>query len=177
MRTRLIGLGVVAVSAAVAIAAIAPGAHGASSATPRCRTGDLAVWLGDGPGGESAGHVVYPLEFSNISGHTCYLFGYPGVSAYRRGHRVGLPADRSGATPQTVTLAPRQTGHTLVQFTDVGVIDPSVCQPTTAHTLRVYPPGARRSTDIVWQFGACRSTSVSFMDVQPVQPRVGIPGF
>jgi hypothetical protein len=177
MRTRLIGLGLVAVSAAAAIATVAPGAHGASSATPRCRTGDLAVWLGDGPGGGSAGSFTYPLEFSNISGHTCSLFGYPGISAYRAGHRVGRAADRSGATPQTVTLAPRQTGHTLVRFTDVGVINPSVCKPTTADTLRIYPPGARRSTVVGWQFGACRSTSVSFLAVQPLQPRVGIPGF
>jgi hypothetical protein len=177
MRTRLICLGLVAVAAAAAVATLAPGARGASgTTTPRCTVRDLAVWLGDGPGGASAGHVVYPIEFSNISDHTCHLLGFPGVSAARR-HQIGLPADRSGGPPQLVTLAPRQTGHTLVQFTDVGVIDPSVCKPTTAEVIRVYPPGARNYAEIDWQFGACRSKSITFMDVQPVQPRVGIPGF
>jgi hypothetical protein len=176
MRTRLISLGVVAVAAAIALAALTPRAHGASGATPRCTVRDLAVWLGDGPGGGSAGHFEYPVEFSNISGHTCHLLGYPGVSAARL-HQIGSPADRSGATPQLVTLAPRQTGHTFVQFTDTGVIDPSVCKPTTAEVLRVYPPGARNYAPISWRFGACRSTAVTFMDVQPVQGRVGIPGF
>jgi Protein of unknown function (DUF4232) len=92
-------------------------------------------------------------------------------------HQIGRPADRSGGTPQMVTLAPRQTGHTLVQFTDIGVIDPAVCKPATAEVLRVYPPGARHYAEISWQFGACRSKAVTFMDVQPVQARVGIPGF
>jgi hypothetical protein len=41
----------------------------------------------------------------------------------------------------------------------------------------VYPPGARNYAPIYWTFGACRSTAVTFMDVQPVQARVGIPGF
>lgn len=176
MRIRLICLGVLAVAATAALAtALAPGAHGASGASPRCTVRDLAVWLGDGPGGGSAGHLTYPIEFSNISGHTCHLLGFPGVSAARV-HQIGAPADRSGGPPQLVTLAPLQTAHTLVQFTDVGVFDPSVCDPVTAEVLRVYPPGARNYAEIQWQFGACRSTSVTFMDVQPVQPRVGIPG-
>ena len=176
MRTRLISLGVVAVAAAIGLAAVTPRAHGASGATPRCTVRDLAVWLGDGPGGASAGHDEYPVEFSNISGHTCHLLGYPGVSAARL-HQIGSPADRSGATPQMVTLAPRQTGHTFVQFTDTGVIDPSVCQARDRGGVAGVSAGARNYALIYWEFGACRSTAVTFMDVQPVQARVGIPGF
>lgn len=175
MRTRIILATILAASAAVAVAAVAP-AHGASGGTPRCTHADLAVWVGVGGGEAAAGHLYYPLEFSNISGHTCHLLGYPGVSAYNR-HQVGRAAGRTGATPPTVTLAPRQSGHTTLALTNVGVFDPAVCKPTTAAELHVYPPGARDFIEVPFEVGACRSRAVTYMEVDPVQPRVGIPGF
>src|SRR6476646_1031817 len=75
----------------------------ASASTPRCTSSALAVWLGLGEGGGSAGGVVYPLELTNISGTSCHLRGFPGVSAWA-GHQLGSTAGRDHAVPpHTVT--------------------------------------------------------------------------
>src|ERR1043165_7993852 len=58
----------------------------AGASTPRCSSSALAVWLGLGEGGGTAGGVVYPLELTNISGTSCHLRGFPGVSAWA-GHQ------------------------------------------------------------------------------------------
>jgi hypothetical protein len=86
---------VVAVTAAaLAALAISTAAHAATSSpgvsrTPaasilRCTTSDLGVWLALDQGNGAAGTTYYPLEFTNLSHPTCYLFGYPGVSALNR---------------------------------------------------------------------------------------------
>lgn len=60
-----------------------------------CAAAQIRVWLGDGPGGGTAGAVYYPLEFSNVGHSRCTLYGYPGVSAYgSAGRRIGTPAAR-----------------------------------------------------------------------------------
>src|SRR6185312_1444025 len=83
----------------------------AASAT-RCTTSSLEVWLGLGGGGGQAGSTVYPIEFTNLSAHTCSLYAFPGVSAELAGHQVGSAAQRDHAAPaQTVTLGPRGTAH------------------------------------------------------------------
>jgi Domain of unknown function (DUF4232) len=45
-----------------------------------CATSGLEVWLALGAGGGAAGSIYYPVEFTNVTGHTCHLFGFPGVS-------------------------------------------------------------------------------------------------
>jgi len=52
----------------------------------------LEVWLGLGVGGGATGSIYYPGEFTNVTGHTCHLFGFPGVSAIYNGHQAGSPA-------------------------------------------------------------------------------------
>jgi len=149
---------------------------GAAGTTPRCTTRGLEVWLGVGGGGAAAGSTFYPMEFSNVSSHTCQLFGFPGVSAEKAGHQVGRPAGRDNSTPHTVTLHPGTTAHVVLQITDVGVFTPSACKPVTADTLRVFPPGATRAARIPFRFRACSASGPVFLHVTPVQPKVGIPG-
>src|SRR5271156_6250382 len=52
-----------------------------AASVPRCSASDLGVWLAVDQGNGTAGTSYYPLEFTNLSHHTCYLYGYPGVSA------------------------------------------------------------------------------------------------
>ena len=73
---------------------------GAAAATPRCTTAALEVWLGVGGGGGQAGSVSYPMELTNVSGHTCHLFGFPGVSAEAAGHQLGSAARRDHSAPE-----------------------------------------------------------------------------
>jgi Domain of unknown function (DUF4232) len=178
---RAIAGAALATAAALVIAsAVTGGPAQASAATPRCPTAGLQVWLGVGVGGAAAGSVSYPMEFTNISGYTCHLYGFPGVSALHNGVQAGSPAHRasSGFGPEaTVTLAPGATAHTALQITDVGNFPPSTCGPVTANELRVYPPGAFRSTIIPFTFRACSIKGPIYLFVQYVQPRVGVPGY
>ena len=147
-----------------------------SSATPKCATSGLAVWLGVGAGGAAAGSTYYPLEFTNVSSSSCHLFGYPGVSA-SSGHQVGKAASRNpSSSAQTVVLAPGATAHALLQVTDVSNFPPASCKPVTAGGLQVYPPGQFSAAFIPFPLKACSGTSETFLSVSPVQPGVGIPG-
>jgi hypothetical protein len=151
------------------------GAQTVSATTPRCHTRGLAVWLGVGTGGAQAGSSAYPVEFTNISGNRCQLYGYPGVSAQVGGQQAGSPARRDRAVaPRTVTLAAGATAHTVLQIIDVSALPG--CKPVTADGLRVYPPGAVTAAEIPFRFRACSAAGPVFLSVQTVQPRVGVPG-
>ena len=69
-------------AAAVAASALAAAAaaQGSVAGPPRCGTPGLVVWL-ETDGNGAAGSVYYLLELTNLSGHTCKVYGYPGVSA------------------------------------------------------------------------------------------------
>lgn len=152
-------------------------AAGAAGTAPRCTAAGLEVWLGVGAGGAQAGSTSYPMELTNVSGRTCRLFGFPGVSALAAGHEAGSAAGRDHSAPEgTVTLRPDTNAHAVLRITDVGVFTPSACKPVTADGLRVFSPGAFRAATIPFRFRACSAKGPRFMSVSPVQPRVGIPG-
>jgi hypothetical protein len=145
--------------------------------TPRCTTSALAVWLGLGEGNAAAGSTYYPIELTNISGRSCHVFGFPGVSAWNQ-HQVGAAAQRNrSTTPRTLVLAPGDTAHTLLQITDVANFPSSRCGQVTALGLKVIPPDERTAQGIPFSFPACTRTGVTFLSVQPLQPGVGIPGY
>lgn len=117
------------------------------------------------------------MEFTNVSGHACREYGYPGVSAWD-GHQDGSPAQRSQAgSEQTVTLAPGATAHTVLQITDVGNVPQRRCQPVTAAALKVYPPDEFTSTQIPFSFRACGRVGPTFLSITPIQPGIGVPGY
>jgi Protein of unknown function (DUF4232) len=165
------------VTGALMTASATAGAQTAAAATPRCTTAGLEVWLGVGGGGGQAGSIAYPLEFTNVSGHACHVFGFPGVSAEVAGHQAGSAARRTHSVPErTVTLRAGATAHTVLQIADVSAFPASTCRPVTADGLTVYPPGAVNSAQIPFRFRACSAKGPRFLSVGPVQPRVGVPG-
>ena len=107
-----------------------------------CSTAALRTSVGSANG--AAGSIYYPLDFTNISGVTCGMYGFPGVSfvAGPKGGQIGGAAIRDPAFgPSLVTLAPGQVAHASVQVVVAQNYPTSVCKPVTAHWLRVYPPG------------------------------------
>jgi len=120
----------------------APAPTGAQPAPlAQCATGALRISLG--PAGGAAGSIYYPLEFTNISGAPCTLYGYPGVSFVSGpgGAELGGAAVRNPAQgPALVTLAPGAVAHASVQVAVAQNYPTSLCKPVTAHWLRVYPP-------------------------------------
>jgi hypothetical protein len=178
---------VVAVAAAaVAGLAISTAAYAATSSgtaatsaasVPRCTASDLGVWLAVGQGNGTAGTTYYPLEFTNLSHHTCYLYGYPGVSALgRNGNQLGSPADWGSLRgARVVNVAPGATAHTLLGYHDVVVsTEPGCHQVNSAVELRVYPPGQRSATFAAFSFEVCSHRGPIFMSIQePIVPGVG----
>jgi Domain of unknown function (DUF4232) len=150
-----------------------PAASASSSGTPTgaapsspaagtaCATSALQIKLGASDG--YAGGVYQTIVFTNTSGRTCTLFGYPGVSLvtgppYKQ---LGVPAKRSTTTPaKVVTLAPGAAAHAVLQIVDALNFPSPSCQPAKAAALKVYPPN---------QFTAVYLPDTSYGCGNPVQ--------
>lgn len=194
----------VAVAAFVATAALAvvltrPQQVALTETTSACRAAALRAWLGIAAGSadltstgtadtgvvprvSSAGtartDVYYTIEFTNVSGHACSLYGYPGVSAYDAGHLIGSPAALdTSIRPSTVMLAPGETAHAVLHFIFAAMFRDASCDEVTAPALSIYPPDAGRAMLIPVPMLACSRKGADYLSVQPVQPRAGIPGF
>ncbi|HTU98229.1 MAG TPA: DUF4232 domain-containing protein [Solirubrobacteraceae bacterium] len=162
-----------AVAAAIAALLLAGGPAGAATpataaAAPACQTQGLVVWINT-QGNGTAGTIFYTLNFTNLSGHSCVLRGFPGVSAVNlRGGSIGRAATRdSGQTVRTITLTNGHTAHAVLGLVDIGAL-PS-CPPTTAAGLRVFPPNQKASKVVPFPFPACgRSGGPAFLRIRPV---------
>jgi hypothetical protein len=165
---RLLCTGALACAAALvpAVALASPGAGNTGrTATPACATSGLDVWL-DTQGNGTAGTTFYNLEFTNLSGGTCTLFGFPGVSATNlTGTQLGSAAFRSG-TPHTVTLANGTTAIAVLGITEASNF--SQCNLVTAAGLRVFPPGQTQSRRIPFPFPACSNTGPQYLEIMPI---------
>ena len=155
-----------ALAPAAALASSGPHAGAAAATTPSCATSGLDVWLntqGDG----TAGTTFYNLEFTNLSGSTCTLFGYPGASAVTlTGTQLGSAASQNG-TRHTVTLANGATAHTVLGIVDA--LNFPQCHPVTAAGLRVYPPNQTHSRVAPYPFTACSNSGPIYLTIGPVQ--------
>jgi hypothetical protein len=122
---------------------------GAPSVTPGglaivpCPTSGLKVT--EGTGGAAAGSTYLQIDFANISGRTCLLYGYPGVAlttGTTSASQVGAGATRSTADQATVvTLAAGATATARLQVVDVLNYPTATCDPVSGNYLQVYPPG------------------------------------
>lgn len=148
----------------------ATAATSASASSPKCASSGLVVWLNTQSNG-AAGTIYYTLEMTNLSGGTCTLSGYPGVSAVDlSGHQLGRSADRNPAhATKTVTLANGATATATLGITDTGVYSPSTCGIVTAAGLRVYPPNQTGSKVVPYPFPACSHSGPVYLHVQSVQ--------
>ena len=125
----------------------APATAPASSLSPAatgpspCATSGLNVTLG--PSSGYAGGVDQTIIFTNTSGATCTLYGYPGVSLVSAPPytQIGLAAQRSSTTPvKLITLASGATASAVLQIVDALNFGTATCSPTKAAFLRIYPP-------------------------------------
>jgi len=163
---------------AAVVPAVAASASPTAAATPRCGNSAVRAWLGV-PGDGAAGSTYYQLELSNISGHACTLYGYPGVSAIGPGGvQLGSAAGRSAGDPErVVTLAKGATAHVLLQVTDTGVYSKSACEPKSAVGLKVYPPNDTAAQTVPFTFSACSKKGPVYLHVRVTVAGTGIPGY
>ena len=168
------------IAATTAFAAASSGttlaADTAPAAVPACTAADLGAWIAVDQGNGAAGSIYYPLQFTNLSRHTCAMRGFPGVSAIdRNGHQLGSPAGWSTmVAAHTVVLAPGATAHTMLQYSDAEVTTAPGCNPVfTTFELRVYPPGQYSATHAAFGLEACSHAGPVYMRVEPILPGVG----
>lgn len=158
---------------------------------PRCVTSDLRITIGAG----SPAARSYPLDFTNVSGASCTLSGYPAVAAYRGNHvEVGNPAAPDTATPDTgaqaapaapggatalnaeapaqrVLLVPGATARTAVAVS--AGLPSGTCRPVVAAGLRVVPPGESVPRYLQHPLPACSAAGPRapvFLRVRVIQP-------
>ena len=176
----------IAVAAAVAAtglattsAAFAATSAPSAAATPRCAANagrpSLAVWVAVDQSQGAAGTIYYPLEFTNLSAHSCSLHGFAGVSAIdRAGRQLGSPAGWNSGTSNTVILAPGATAHAVLEYHDAVIGQSPGCHSvSTASELRVYPPDQRTAAHAFFDLQACSHAGPIYMDVGPIQPGAG----
>ena len=151
----------------------------AAGGAPRCATPRLRVSVGTGTGastgtstGASAPRVTrYRLDFTNVSGVTCTLSGYPEVAAYRGdGAQIGNEAGRdTSVAARHIVLAPGASAHAAITAS----VSRGPCRPVDAAGLRVVPPGQKAASYIRHTLRACSAAGPRapvFLRVRAVQP-------
>lgn len=129
-----------------------PASTGAAEAGAACGTSQLGVRQTEGQG--AAGTEYSGITFTNRSGSTCTLQGYPGVSlldAQRR--QMGQPATRVHASDPVVVLAPGQSATASFSVSPAACASSSL--PAKSAYLRVFPPGQRADVVVTAQVFAC----------------------
>jgi hypothetical protein len=141
---------------------------------PPCPTSALHVSTGQGNG--AAGSQIVPIVFTNTSGDTCSLYGFPGVSFVTEGSgggsQIGRAADRSSLVPsQLITLVPGADAHATLQVVQAANFPAGKCQLVNAHWLKIYPPNQTAPLFLHFSAQACAShaKAVGILNVQTVQ--------
>jgi hypothetical protein len=167
LRTCAVATSVVACSMALVALANA-GRHTTDAVAAACKTSGLVVWI-DTRGDAAAGSVYYTLKFTNQSGRSCTLNGYPGVSAVGlRGQRLGSAASRTPSRGRPVSLANDETASALLQISQAANFPESACHRVSAAGLRVYPPDQTASKVVPIPFPACSRRGPVFLHVKAV---------
>jgi hypothetical protein len=154
MRTSSVAIGAVAFAAAAfaAVPATASALVRDASGTPMCATSQLSVALGGVDG--AAGNFYTNMVFTNHSGSTCHLTGYPGLSMLdASGKQIGRPATRDPFDYAPVVLKPGATASDTIHTVD----QQGTCLPASKQ-LRVYPPGNTASVVFPGQVTDCYNT-------------------
>jgi len=136
---------------------------------PACPNGSLKVTQGLGQG--YAGGTYEVIDFTNTSGTTCTLYGYPGVSLVSGPPyaQIGLAAKRTTTTPvKLITLAPGDVANATLQIVDALNFPSATCSPAPATNLQVYPPGQTAAVYLPNQSEAC-AEPVQTTFIGPVQ--------
>jgi hypothetical protein len=138
-----------AISSTACAATYAPTTHvtNTASAVAACAGAtDLRLRVANGQASGTADVTYYTLVFTNTSGSTCSLSGYPYISMISRaGSQLGSPAGH-GLTliVPLVILAPGATAHTTLAYYGGRVSAGHGCGPVAkAYEVRVYVAGQK----------------------------------
>ena len=117
----------------------------------------------------AAGSSIFKMFFTNQSGHSCTLNGFPFLFAVGlRGLQIGRRAGTGGPAPTTVVIGNDKTATAMLTIVDVLNFPPATCHPVWAAGLKVFPPNQTRAKVVPFPFGACSANGPVYMFVRPV---------
>jgi hypothetical protein len=123
----------------------------ASGSAPACQASRLGYsWAGTkaAPSGGS-GQMQATVALTNKSGHTCSMYGFPGVDLVNSGEQWSLMRD--GTAPRRVTVAGGASAHFTITYLVSQNGDSAAFRPTT---VVITAPNQRTSYDLPWRLGA-----------------------
>jgi Protein of unknown function (DUF4232) len=152
-RTSLVAGIVTAILVVVAVPAAFAALHAAQAPPGNCVRDQLGV-RSNGTNG-AAGTIHGAWVFTNLSGSSCKLYGYPGMQLYGRAGRPIPTTVRRNLPPGSthVTLAPGGSATFFTSYSDVSS-GPHPC-PTSA-VVQITAPNAVASLFIPAHLGPCR---------------------
>jgi hypothetical protein len=152
--------------------ASAPAGPAGPSASGWCTARHVTVSLDPASAGVTAGSTFYPIDFTNTSGASCRLTGYPAAWLEgSAGHRIGAAAARDRAvTPHRIRLQPGATAHAWLQVAAAANLPPGQCHQVTAHWLTVrLPGGSGQQAEVPVALPTCSSARAGrILTVQPI---------
>jgi hypothetical protein len=172
---RTIAAAVAALGVGVGSAAWATSSASAAPASvSECTSANLAVWVSPDLSSGAAGTIRFALDFTNIGSHTCFLVGWPGVSAqniYRNqlgsaAVRVAYPARRF------VNVPPGGTANATFVYLSYAVDNSKACRDTNATYLNVYPPDQRTARLAYFDEPVCTVKGHTYMQIERIQPGI-----
>jgi hypothetical protein len=134
-----------------------------------CLTSALRAILGTAQG--TAGSAYQVIILANVSGKTCALYGYPGVSFVSGvgGSQIGKDAARDRTTaPKVVTLAPGQSGSFALRVVNAAALPTAGCDPVTAKWLKIFPPENTAALYVGYPARACASKTATILTTRAV---------
>jgi hypothetical protein len=153
----------------VSTVAPAPPAKPGSVGPAGCLTSALRATLGAAQG--TAGSAYQVIVLANISGKTCALYGYPGVSFVTGigGSQIGKDAARDRTTaPKVVTLASGQSGSFALRVVDAAALPTASCDPVTSRWLKIFPPENTAALYVGYTAHACASKTATILTTRAI---------
>lgn len=134
-----------------------------AEAKTACHTSELKATVGEGHPG--AGQENFPLVLTNGSGHTCTVYGFPGLAFVDGGgHQVSVDPERTSAPKARISLAPGESAWAPLSFTNPQMTDAKTVTPAS---VKITPPDELDPLTIPWSGGSVTDTPGTSV------PRVG----
>ncbi|MDJ1136630.1 DUF4232 domain-containing protein [Streptomyces iconiensis] len=119
-----------------------------------CTSSDLKGTIG--PNHPGAGQENFALVFTNDSGSTCSVRGFPGFAFLNSdGDQVSVNPERNGGSARTVTLPPGKSAWAPLSFSNPQMTGVPTVTPDTA---LLTPPDQRASIRVDWNGGPVTAT-------------------
>ncbi|MBQ1124827.1 DUF4232 domain-containing protein [Streptomyces sp. B15] len=144
-----------------------PGSGAPGSA---CTASELNASIG--PNRPGAGQNHYALVFTNSSGRTCTVHGFPGFAFINAaGDQVSVPPEREGSSSQVVELSSGASAWAPLSYANPEMTGTRTVTPDAA---LLTPPDQRAPLRVDWSGGPVTATGeASVPTIGPLSPGTG----